>query len=317
MRALRFDGQRIGVEDVADPVLCDESVLVNVSLAGVCNTDLEIVRGYMGFEGTLGHEFVGVVEEGPQELRGQRVVGEINFACQACPVCNQGLQRHCPSRSVMGILDADGAFAERVRVPVANLHPVPDPVSDEQAVFAEPLAAAFEILEQVHIEPGRDCVVLGDGKLGLLIAQVLHQAGARVVCVGKHPEKLAILAKRDIETVLASDWRGAPVSLVVEATGTAEGFEQATAALRPRGTLVLKSTVSERPSVDLAPLVIDEIQVVGSRCGPFPPALRALELGAVDVHSLITERVPLSRATEALEAAGARGALKVLIEADR
>ncbi len=317
MRALRFDGQRIGVEEVPDPVRCDESVLVDVSLAGVCNTDLEIVRGYMGFAGTLGHEFVGTVTEGPDELHGQRVVGEINFACQACPVCHQGLQRHCPSRTVMGILDADGAFAERVRVPVANLHPVPDGVPDELAVFAEPLAAAFEILEQIHIEPGRECVVLGDGKLGLLVAQVLHHAGARVTCVGKHPEKLSILAKRDIETVLAADWRGDPVSLVVEATGTAEGFEQATAALRPRGTLVLKSTVSERPSVDLAPLVIDEIQVVGSRCGPFPPALRALELGAVDVRSLVTDRVPLSRATEALERASAPGALKVLIEADR
>jgi threonine dehydrogenase-like Zn-dependent dehydrogenase len=314
VRALQFDGQRVEVKDVAEPALCDESVLVDVSLAGVCNTDLEIVRGYMGFAGTLGHEFVGSVVDGPRELRGQRVVGEINFACRNCPICAQGLQRHCPSRSVMGILDADGAFAERVRVPVANLHAVPDAVPDELAVFAEPLAAAFEVLEQVHIEPGRECVVLGDGKLGLLIAQVLHHAGARVVCVGKHPEKLAILAKRDIETVLEADFGGDLVSLVVEATGTAEGFERATAALRPRGTLVLKSTVSERPSVDLSPLVVDEIQVVGSRCGPFPPALRALELGSVDVRSLITERVPLSRATEALERASAPGALKVLIE---
>ncbi len=315
MRALRFDGQRIQVKDIAEPEPCEDSVLVNVSLAGVCNTDLEIVRGYLGFQGTLGHEFVGTVEHGPAELRGQRVVGEINFACRNCPVCHQGLQRHCPSRAVMGILDADGAFAEQVRVPVANLHPVPNAIPDELAVFAEPLAAAFEILEQVHIEPGRECVVLGDGKLGLLVAQVLHHAGARVVCVGKHREKLAILAKRDIETVLLDDWRGELVSLVVEATGTAEGFERATAALRPRGTLVLKSTVAERPSVDLSPLVIDEIQVVGSRCGPFPPALRALELGSVDVRSLISHRLPLSRGTEALERASTPGALKVLIEA--
>jgi len=314
VRALRFDGQRIQVQNVAEPEVCEDSVLVNVSLAGICNTDLEIVRGYMGFQGTLGHEFVGTVEQGPAELRGQRVVGEINFACRNCPVCHQGLQRHCPSRTVMGIHDADGAFAERVRVPVANLHPVPDAVADELAVFTEPLAAAFEILEQVHIEPGRECIVLGDGKLGLLVAQVLHHAGARVVCVGKHREKLAILAKRDIETLLLDDWRGEPVSLVVEATGTAEGFERAIAVLRPRGTLVLKSTVAEQLSVDLSPLVIDEIQVVGSRCGPFPPALRALELGAVDVRSLITDRVPLSRGTEALERANAPGALKVLIE---
>lgn len=315
MRALHFDGQSVRIADVPEPEPCDESVLVRVSLAGVCNTDLEIVRGYMGFRGTLGHEFVGSVEQGPEELRGQRVVGEINFACRSCPICAQGLQRHCPSRRVMGIVAADGAFAELVRVPVANLHPVPDGVPDELAVFTEPLAAAFEILEQVHIEPGRECVVLGDGKLGLLAAQVLHQAGARVLCVGKHPEKLAILAKRDIETVLLDRWRGDPVSLVVEATGTAEGFERATAALRPRGTLVLKSTVSERPSVDLAPLVIDEIHVVGSRCGPFPPALRALELGSVDVRSLVSERVPLERGTDALQRAGAPGVLKVLIEA--
>ncbi len=314
MRALRFDGSGVQVDDIAEPRPCDETVVVRVGLAGICNTDLEIVRGYMGFRGTLGHEFVGVVEEGPDELRGQRVVGEINFACQTCPICIQGLQRHCPLRQVMGILGADGAFADLVRVPVANLHPVPEGVSDEQAVFTEPLAAAFEILEQVHIEPGRDCVVLGDGKLGLLVAQVLHHAGAHVLCVGRHREKLDLVAKRDIETVLLDEWRGDRVSLVVEATGSAEGFERAVAALRPRGTLVLKSTVSERPSLDLAPLVVDEIQVVGSRCGPFPPALRALEMGAVDVLSLITERMHLSDGVEALRRAGSHGTLKVLLE---
>jgi len=214
----------------------------------------------------------------------------------------------------MGILEADGAFAEFVRVPVANLHPVPDSVPDELAVFTEPLAAAFEILEQLHVEPDRDCIVLGDGKLGLLCAQVLHQAGARVLAVGHHPEKLAILEKRDIETVLAGDWRGELASMVVEATGTAEGFERAVAMTRPRGTLVLKSTVNEKPTINLTPLVIDEIQVVGSRCGPFPPALRALELGTIDVRSLISDRVPLERADEALRLATGPGALKVLIE---
>ena len=214
----------------------------------------------------------------------------------------------------MGIQQADGAVAEYVNVPVANLHAVPDAVSDDLAVFTEPLAAAFEILEQVHIEPGRDCVVLGDGKLGLLVAQVLHHAGARVLCVGRHQEKLDLVAKRDIETALFDEWRGDRVSLVVEATGSAEGFERAVAALRPRGTLVLKSTVSERPSLDLAPLVVDEIQVVGSRCGPFPPALRALEIGAVDVLSLITERMHLSDGVEALRRAGSHGTLKVLLE---
>ena len=314
MRALLFDDGEARVAEVAEPQACDESVLVRVSLAGVCSTDLEIVKGYMQFRGILGHEFVGRVEAGPPEWRGQRVVGEINFACRSCPICAQGLHRHCPSRAVMGILDADGAFAELVRLPVTNLHPVPDSVADEIAVFTEPLAAAFEILEQTQIEPGRKCVVLGDGKLGLLVAQVLHQAGASVLAVGKHPEKLAILGKRGIATVLASEWNGELASLVVEATGTAEGFARAVAATRPRGTLVLKSTVFERPSLDLSPIVVDEIRVVGSRCGPFPPALRALETGSVDVGSLISHRVALDDAVEGLRKASQPGALKVLIE---
>jgi threonine dehydrogenase-like Zn-dependent dehydrogenase len=314
MRALLFDGSEPRVAEVAEPQACDESVLVRVSLAGVCNTDLEIVKGYMQFRGILGHEFVGKVEAGPPEWCGQRVVGEINFACRSCPICAQGLHRHCPSRAVMGILDADGAFAELVRLPVTNLHPVPDSVADEVAVFTEPLAAAFEVLEQAQIEPGRRCVVLGDGKLGLLVAQVLHQAGASVLAVGKHPEKLAILGKRGIATVLASEWTGELASLVVEATGTAAGFAHAVAATRPRGTLVLKSTVFERPSLDLSPIVVDEIRVVGSRCGPFPPALRALETGSVDVGSLISHRVALDDAVEGLRKASQPGALKVLIE---
>jgi threonine dehydrogenase-like Zn-dependent dehydrogenase len=190
MRALHFDGSTARVADLPEPASCDESALVRVSLAGVCNTDLEILRGYMGFTGILGHEFVGLVKEGPEEWRGQRVVGEINFACRSCPMCARGLQRHCPSRSVMGIVDADGAFAETVRVPTANLHAVPDSVPDDVAVFTEPLAAAFEVLEQVEVATDQRCVVLGDGKLGILVAQVLQHAGARVLAVGRHPEKL-------------------------------------------------------------------------------------------------------------------------------
>jgi threonine dehydrogenase-like Zn-dependent dehydrogenase len=314
MRALLFDGSEARVAEAAEPRACDDSVLVRVSLAGVCSTDLEIVKGYMQFRGILGHEFVGRVESGPPEWLGQRVVGEINFACRNCPFCAQGLHRHCPSRAVMGIRGADGAFAELVRLPVTNLHLVPDSVADEIAVFTEPLAAAFEILEQTPIEPGRRCVVLGDGKLGLLVAQVLHQAGARVLAVGKHSEKLAILGKRGIATALASEWDGEAASLVVDATGAAEGFARAVAATRPHGTLVLKSTVVERPSVDLSPIVVNEIRVVGSRCGPFPPALRALETGSVDVGSMISHRVALHDAVEGLRKASQPGALKVLIE---
>ncbi len=270
MRALHFDGSRARVADRPEPAPLPDHALVRVSLAGVCNTDLEIARGYLGFRGILGHEFVGRVAEGPVEWLGRRVVGEINFACRACPTCAQGLPRHCPERTVMGIAGADRAFAELVRLPVANLHPVPEQLSDEAAVFCEPLAAAFEIREQVRVEPGVRCVVLGDGKLGLLAAQVLALAGARVLAVGRHPEKLAILRARGIETVQEQNWRGEPAPLVVEATGSARGFERAVAATLPRGTLVLKSTLAERPAVDLAPLVIHEISVVGSRCGPFP-----------------------------------------------
>jgi len=315
MRALSFDGTHAAVRDVPRPAADEASALVRVSLAGVCNTDIELVKGYMGFRGVLGHEFVGTVAEGPASLVGERVVGEINFACGVCAHCASGLGRHCPSRDVMGILRADGAFAEFVRVPIANLHPVPAGVPDELAVFAEPLAAAFEILEQVRVEPGMDCIVLGDGKLGLLAAQVLQTAGADVLAVGRHPEKLAVLRRRGIQTRIASDAPVGPASLVVEATGSALGFARAVAALQPRGTLVLKSTHAEQPTVDLAPLVIHELHVIGSRCGPFPPALRALETNAVDVRSLIHARVPLARADEALRMAAEPGVLKVLIEA--
>src|SRR5262245_6875722 len=314
MKALAFDGSSPRVVERPEPEPLADHALVRVALAGVCNTDLEIARGYLGFRGILGHEFVGRVEQGPAEWLGRRVVGEINFACRACPTCAENLPRHCPRRTVMGIVGADGAFAELVRVPVANLHAVPDALSDDAAVFCEPLAAAFEIVEQVAVEPGARCTVLGDGKLGLLAAQVLALAGARVLAVGRHPAKLAILRARGIEAVHERDWSGERAPLVVEATGSARGFERAVAATLPRGTLVLKSTLAERPAVDLAPLVIDEISIVGSRCGPFPPALHALEAGAVDVLPLVCGRVPLAAADEALRRAARPGALKVLVE---
>lgn len=316
MRALHFDGHRARLADRAEPENHPGMARVAVQLAGICNTDLELVKGYMGFQGILGHEFVGTVVDGPSEWQGRRVVGEINFACGHCATCRRGLPRHCPTRRVMGILDADGALAEEVAVPVENLHAVPDAVSDLQAVFCEPLAAAFEICEQLPIEEGIDCLVLGDGKLGLLTAQVLQCAGARVRVVGHHPAKLALLEGRGIETCLEADWRPEPTSLVVEATGNAQAFQRAVAATRPRGTLVLKSTIAEHPEVDLAPLVIHEIQLLGSRCGPFAPALRALAEGSVEVASLVAERFPLERADEALCAAAAQGALKMLVEVE-
>jgi threonine dehydrogenase-like Zn-dependent dehydrogenase len=314
MRALTFDGKNAAVTEIPKPERTADSALIRVTLAGICNTDLELVKGYMGFHGTLGHEFVGVVEDGPPEWCGERVVGEINFACENCPVCNEGLQRHCPSRRVMGILGADGSFAKYVNVPVSNLHSVPDSVSDDVAVFAEPLAAAFEVLEQVHVMPNQSCVVLGDGKLGILVAQVLRQAGAQVLVVGHHPGNLKILERRDIQTVLESDWSPSLASLVVDATGSPTGLPRAVAATRPRGTVVLKSTTAINTSLDLSSLVINEIRVVGSRCGPFPPALRALDMKSIDVASLVSKRVSLNDGVEALQQAADPGQLKVLIE---
>jgi threonine dehydrogenase-like Zn-dependent dehydrogenase len=314
MRALVWDGSVARVVDRPPPSPAPGFAVVRMRRAGICNTDLEIVRGYMGFRGVLGHELAGEVVEGPPAWMGRRVTAEINFACGACPLCARGLGRHCATRTVMGILGADGAFAELVAVPIANLHAVPDGVSDDAAAFVEPLAAAFEILEQVHVTAATECVVLGDGKLGLLAAQVLHQAGARVLAVGKHDDKLAILRRRGVETVALADWSRSPADLVVEATGSAKGFEAAVAATRPRGTLVLKSTVADGVSLNLAPLVIHEITVVGSRCGSFAPALRALASGSVDVGSLISARASLAGAAEGLRRAGEAGVLKVLIE---
>lgn len=256
---------------------------------------------------------MGTVVAGPAEWMERRAVGEINFSCERCPTCARGLKRHCPRRRVMGILEAPGAFAEFVEVPISNLHAVPESVSDEEAVFVEPLAAAFEILEQVHVCPGTTCNVLGDGKLGLLVAQVLDAAGARVRVIGRHADKLAIARRRGIATESFDAWDRRPAELVVDATGTAAGFALAAAATTPRGTLVLKSTVAESGVLNLAPLVIDEITVVGSRCGNFAPALRALECGTIDVRSLISERYALAAAPAALERAAASGVLKVLI----
>ncbi|HVO25819.1 MAG TPA: alcohol dehydrogenase catalytic domain-containing protein [Candidatus Margulisiibacteriota bacterium] len=314
MRALVWDGAAARVVERPEPACTAGMALVRVVRAGICNTDLELIKGYMDFRGVLGHEFTGTVEDGPAEWRGKRVVGEINFGCGGCTNCRRGLQRHCPTRRVMGIQNADGAFAEYVAVPVANLHAVPESVDDDIAVFTEPLAAAFEILEQIHVQPGTECVVLGDGKLGLLVAQVLFQAGAEVLAVGQHPDKLHIMRARGIATVLAADWNHRPAALVVEATGSAEGLAAAIAATRPRGTLVLKSTVAHPTRLTLAPLVINEITVVGSRCGSFAPALRALETGSIDVRSLIAARRPLQEAADALRLAATPGVLKVLLQ---
>ncbi|MCA1844298.1 MAG: alcohol dehydrogenase catalytic domain-containing protein [Actinobacteria bacterium] len=314
MRALHFDGSSLRcLDDHPDPVAGPGEAIVRMRLAGICSTDLQILAGYMGFTGVPGHEFVGEVVDGPAELGGRRVVGEINYACGHCPTCVEGLRRHCPQRRVMGILGADGAFAEYLAVPVTNLHVVPDGVSDRAAVFTEPLAAAFSILEQVTVGPSDDVVVLGDGKLGLLCAQVLANTGATVTLVGKHPANLALVADRGVTTTLLDAWKPtADATCVVEATGSSAGFALAADAVRPRGTLVLKSTVADEHRLSLAPLVINEITVVGSRCGLFPRALQALTDGTVAVTPLIDATFALTDGLDAVAHGARSGVRKVL-----
>jgi alcohol dehydrogenase len=318
MQALVFDEKLELVKNMAKPSPAEGEALIKVLMAGICNTDLEIERGYMGFKGVLGHEFVGLVEEvngADHGLIGKRVVGDINCGCGKCSFCLQGMNNHCPERVTVGIDRKNGCLAEYLTMPVGNLFIVPASVSDEEAVFAEPLAAAFEILEQVHIKPTDLAAVLGDGKLGLLIALVLKQSQADLFLIGKHPHKLAIAAGQKIKTALLGDLpRRRLFNLVVEATGSVDGFELAQELLKPRGTLVLKSTVAGSKNFNLTSLVLNEITVIGSRCGPFPPALRALENKAIDVRPLISKVYSSDKALEAFEAARAKDSLKVLVD---
>jgi threonine dehydrogenase-like Zn-dependent dehydrogenase len=317
MRALLLDDGLLLVEDYPTPEPPPGEALIRVGLAGVCNTDLELVEGYMQFHGVPGHEFVGVVEQAPgaDEWEGHRVVGEINAACGACSACRAGRPTHCPHRTTLGIAGRDGAFAEHLTLPIHNLHPVPDSISDEAAVFVEPLAAACEILQQVHVRPTDRVVVLGDGKLGLLCAQALALTGCDLTALGHHREKLELLAQRGIPTVVGGeDPVEAGADLVVEATGRPEGYAAARRLVRPRGTIVLKSTYHGVVDADLTMAVVDEITLVGSRCGPFAPALRLLERRLVDVTPMVQARYPLSEALAAFEHAARPGTLKVLVE---
>jgi threonine dehydrogenase-like Zn-dependent dehydrogenase len=313
MRALVFDDVVRFRTDHADPRPSDGDVLVRVVRAGVCETDLQLIRGYMGFRGVLGHEFVGIAESGP--WAGRRVVGEINCSCGRCPTCRSGSPTHCPNRTVLGILNHDGAFADRIAVPQRNLHLVPDSIPDDVAVFTEPVAAAFRIAEQIPIRRKDRLVVLGDGRLGNLCAQVLAGLSDHVLAIGKHPEKLALLSAKGIQTALVgSDTPQRAADVVVECTGSETGLPAALQLVRPRGTIVLKTTVAGTQTLAWAPLVIDEVTLVGSRCGPFDRALAALEDGRVDVRPLISDRFGLSDGLAALERAQSKGVLKVLLE---
>jgi len=315
VRALWLEDRLLGArQDVPRPVPPPGEALVRLRLAGVCATDLELVKGYYPFTGIPGHEFVGEVVSG-DALVGRRVVGEINASCGRCPTCAAGRRTHCPARTVLGIKGRDGAMAEYLVLPIANLHVVPDPVPDEIAVFAEPVAAALEVQEQVALRPGSRVVVIGDGKLGQLVARTLAHAGHRPTVVGRHRRKLALLSSLGIETASSDGLPPREADVVVECTGNPDGLAIARAAVRPRGTIVLKSTYHGEVTVNLSGIVVDEVTLVGSRCGPFAPALALLAGGTLRVDDLIDERFALADGVAAFAAAGAPGVLKVLIHA--
>jgi threonine dehydrogenase-like Zn-dependent dehydrogenase len=309
MLAVHLESGRVEVRRQPLPRVPEGFARIRLLTAGICSTDLELQRGYYGFSGTPGHEFVGEVAD-----TGERVAGEINLACGHCEWCARKLGRHCPHRTVLGIVKHPGAFAEFLTLPLANLHPVPKSISDEHAVFIEPVAAACEILDQVKIAKRERVAVLGDGKLGLLITQVLKAHSADVHLFGRHREKLAIVSRAGISTELMKSRlpeRAFPV--VVDATGSPEGLRSAIAMCQPRGTVVMKSTVHGLVPVDTAPAVVNEITLVGSRCGRFEPAMRLLASGKVRVDELISEEFPLDRASQAFKRAATKGILKVLL----
>lgn len=310
MKGLTCDDGAVRLRrDLDPPTPLEGEVLLRVRAVGVCDTDLQLARGYMGFRGVLGHEFVG------EDERGARFTAEINNACGACDTCLRGARTHCPTRTVLGILGHDGAMAESVAVPRANLHAIPDHLTDAEAVFVEPLAAAFEVLEQVRVTPEHRVAVLGDGKLGLLTAWVLRTATAHVTLVGRHRHKLALAGDRVAQrTVEEAEGLARSFDVVVDATGSPAGLEAAMRLARPRGTVVLKTTVAAPHQLSMAPLVIDELTLVGSRCGPFPRAVEALARREVDVRPLVARVFALDDAEAAFAYASQRGVAKVVIE---
>lgn len=295
------------------PVAEPDEALIRLRLAGICNTDLELMQGYQNFSGTLGHEFVGDVIAGPQAWLGRRVVGEINVSCGACDMCRRGMPTQCRNRRTLGLHGYNGAFADVFRLPVRNLHAVPDAVSDDEAVFVEPLAAACQVLEAVHVQPTDRVVLIGAGKLGMLCAQVLRLTGADLSVVVRHDKQAALLARWGIRAVRYDELDRRAADVVVDCTGQEAGFAAALDLVRARGTVILKSTYHGTPQADLTRIAVNEIRVIGSRCGPFPTALRLLEQKLVDVCPLIEARYALDGAAAAIEHAARPGVLKVLL----
>ncbi len=316
MRALQFKDGKLTVETVSVPDHGGEA-LIRVLASGICNTDLEIVRGYAGFSGTLGHEFVGVVERADDApaLIGKRVVGEINAGCGECELCRNGDPRHCPQRTVLGIVGRDGCHAEFITLPSRNLVELPSAIADEEAVFVEPLAAAYGITEQVSVGPEDRIAVIGDGKLGLLCAMSLAQKRPQLTLIGRHRSKMAIAEDYGIDGVMADDVSkfGRVFDVVVEASGSESGFASAVALVRPRGKIVLKSTFHGTPVWPASRIVVDEITVVGSRCGRFGPAVDLLAAKKISLGRLISDEFPLSDGVAAMKRAGEKGVLKVLL----
>ena len=316
MHALWLEDQKISFRrDVPRPVPDQETALIRVLIAGICATDLEMVKGYYPFTGVPGHEFVGIVESAPAGPAwvGKRVVGEINISCGQCPPCRRGDQTHCQQRKILGMKKNGGTFAEFLTLPLRNLYQIPDSVSNEEAVFVEPLAAAYEILVQVSIQAADRVLVIGAGRLGQLIAQVVATTGCHLQVVTRHEFQREILENRGIATLEEGQIRGNNYDFVVEATGSSDGFSIAQTAVRPRGTIILKSTYAGEMQVNFSSIVVDEIQVVGSRCGPFAPALKLLQQKIVDPTPLISDQFQLQDGIQAFARAAQPGVLKVLL----
>lgn len=314
MKALWLENNHIDLRDVIKPRTSNEA-LIKIRKAGICSTDLELVKGYYPYTGILGHEFVGeVVEADDASWIGQRVVGEINVVCNQCEQCLHGRSTHCENRTVLGIVNRDGTFAEFTQLPIANLHRVPDSVPDEMAVFTEPLAAALEIQQQVQIKPTDRVLLVGAGRLGQLIAQTLALTGCDLRAVARHAGQQELLKRRGIKVIAEENIQPWRWDVVVEATGSPSGFALARKAIRPRGTLVMKSTYKGELSVNFSSIVVDEIHIVGSRCGPFAPALRLMESRQVDPTVLIAEEFEMANALKAFEHAAEPGVLKVLVQ---